>query len=93
MCSKCTDEVLEGRVPYASCHLLACHSEEVAAPSMQASTEAESPGPLIHMRGRVGVRYLQCTGQADSFALKVRSLLLPCVQDPSNQCLLQCTAC
>jgi hypothetical protein len=28
-------------------------------------------------------------GQADSFALKVRSLLLPGVQDPSNQCLLQ----
>jgi hypothetical protein len=27
-------------------------------------------------------------GQADSFALKVRSLLLPGVQDPSNQCLL-----
>jgi hypothetical protein len=28
-------------------------------------------------------------GQADSFALKVRSLLIPGVQDPSNQCLLQ----
>jgi hypothetical protein len=28
-------------------------------------------------------------GQADSFALTVRSLLLPGVQDPSNQCLLQ----
>jgi hypothetical protein len=28
-------------------------------------------------------------GQEDSFALKVRSLLLLGVQDPSNQCLLQ----
>jgi hypothetical protein len=28
-------------------------------------------------------------GQADSFALKVRSLPLSGVQDPSNQCLLQ----
>jgi hypothetical protein len=27
-------------------------------------------------------------GQADSFALQVRSLLFPGVQDPSNQCLL-----
>jgi hypothetical protein len=26
-------------------------------------------------------------GQADSFALKARCLLLPGVQDPSNQCL------
>jgi hypothetical protein len=40
------------------------------------------PGPLSTLRGSL------LLGQAGSFALKVRSLLLPGVQDPSNQCLL-----
>jgi hypothetical protein len=44
-------------------------------------------GSLLGAPGGSGGSLL---GQADSFALKVRSLLLPGVQDPSNQCLLQC---
>jgi hypothetical protein len=43
-------------------------------------------GSLLGAPGGSGWSLL---GQADSFALKVRSLLLPGVQDPSNQCLLQ----
>jgi hypothetical protein len=43
-------------------------------------------GSLLGAPGGSGGSLL---GQADSFALKVRSLLLPGVQDPSNQCLLQ----
>jgi hypothetical protein len=42
-------------------------------------------GSLLGAPGGSGRSLL---GQADSFTLKVRSLLLPGVQDPSNQCLL-----
>jgi hypothetical protein len=43
--------------------------------------------PVVHADSQ-SVNIWSLLGQADSFALKVRSLLLPGVQDPSNQCLL-----
>jgi hypothetical protein len=49
---------------------------------------------LPHQRSRF-MTYMtsyKILGQADSFALQVRSLLLPGVQDPSNQCLLHHTS-